>query len=386
MILLVRDILNRNLLEGAKLAAGASGLVRPVQWVNFMEILDALESLQKGELLVTTGFRLDDESIYRDFIPRLNGRGVCAVAIQTGYYIREIPKHILHEADRCGLPVIELPASLTFSHIMHVLMDSIGRKGDDDDTDLLTLKNLARKLVENCPAAGQEENERGKRQLAVLTWSWIFNVPPLRGFLEKAEKVRSALSGKCYFANMECCDNCAVILFSLKAPFTAGDAAVELMGLSTHLSREDRVNFWAGISRLQNPENVDSTFEQAWSAHQMLMRLGAKKGAIRFEDRQFFEWLEYFRKKNNSSSFAYDVLKPVIAYDSFHRSDYIHTLRVYLSNECRISETSDKLFIHRHTLKNRLSRISELCGADFEEYYTRLNFSIALLIYDCYLS
>jgi hypothetical protein len=88
---MVRNIVELNLLEGAKIVAGEKGISNEILWVNLMEILDALDSLQKGELLITTGYKIDNESQFKDLIPKLKKRGLCGIVIQTGYYIDEIP-------------------------------------------------------------------------------------------------------------------------------------------------------------------------------------------------------------------------------------------------------------------------------------------------------
>lgn len=382
MNLLVRNIVERNLLEGAKLVAGEGGADNPVQWVNFMEILDALDSLQKGELLVTTGFQLDDRARFKDFIVRLKSRGVCAVAIQTGYYISEIPRYILSEANRYGLPVIELPAALTFSHIMHVLIDNIGlKKEEKNDSDLTALRGRALKLSRACPSGPEE-----KKYFAMLTAAGAGSFSPRSGLMREADKIRACLAARSSWVGMEPSGSRVLYLASLRGPFTGGDVVVDLMNVIQQISREGRVNVWVGLSLMKNPDGTEPAFEQALTANQTLRNMGTKKGACCYDNLRLFEWFEHFHKKSNSLSFAYDTLKPVISYDYFHRCEYLHTLRVYLANDCRISETAEKLFIHRHTLSNRLSRIASLCCADFEDYFTRMHYSVAVFLYDYYLS
>jgi hypothetical protein len=381
MSFLVKNILDRNLLEGAKLAAGERGADSPVLWVNFMEILDALDSLQKGELLVTTGYQLDDRERYRDFIMRLKNRGVCAVAIQTGYYIHEIPAYIVEDANRYGFPVIELPANLTFSHIMHVLMDHISLKKEEKyDAELLTLKNRAGKLAEACPA------QEGKKFFALLSAAVSGNAPVRAGLAHVADRLKTCLATRSSWVGMDLCGNRVLYLFSLRNTSSTDDVVLDIISLIQEISREDRVNVWIGLGSLRQPENAEPAFDQALAANQGLKNIGTKKGVCRYEDLRMLEWFDYFHRKNNSLSFAYDTLKPIIAYDYFHKTEYLHTLRVYLANDCKISETADKLFIHRHTLTNRLTRISGLCSSSFEEYFTRIHFSIALFLYDFFLS
>lgn len=383
MGLTVKNILDRNLLEGAALVAGEKGAGRQVLWVNFMEILDALDSLQDGELLVTTGFQLDDEERFQDLILRLKTRGVCAVAIQTGYYIHEVPAYILREANRYDFPVIALPAKLTFSQIMHVLLESIGAKAEEqDEREIGALKNRAVRLI-GAAAQGREE-EKCCLMLA------FFSVPgsgtARAGLREEAEKLKTCLASRSAGAEMELQGATALFAFFPKDDFTLGDLTIELIRLVTFFSREDQVNARAGVSGAVKREDAETAFREAAEAAGKLRDIGAKKGVCCYADLQTFEWLDHFSKRDNALSFAYDALKPLIAYDSFHGTEYLQTLRMYLANDCRASETSAKLFIHRHTLNKRIERIAGLCSADFRDCFTRLHFSIALMVYDYFLS
>lgn len=386
MYLLVKDIIERGLLEGAKLVAGKTGASNQVRWVIFMEILDALDSLQNGELLVTTGYQLDDVERHKDFIMRLKGRGVCAVAIQTGYYIETIPDYILEDADRYGLPVIELPASLTFSTIMHVIIDNLSAGGiRGNDARLAALKKSAVEMAAGIPEAGNREKGAADC-LVLLSFSAFSNGSTQEEIRREADKLGACLLTKSSWCKSETSGDKSVALLTLNPAITPDDLTVSLMDAVTHISREDRVNVWAGCTMLEAPGDASAAFDRALSAYRAMVKAGAKKGACFYENTGMFRWLETMQKRDNSLSFAYEILKPLISYDSFHKSDFLNTLRVYLANGCRISETSEKLFIHRHTLKNRVDRISELCTADFGECYTRLHFSIAMLLYDYYLS
>lgn len=384
MSLLVGTIVDRKLLEGARLVAGKKGASNEVSWVNFMEILDALNSLQEGELLITTGFQLDHEELFHNFIANLKRRGVCGVAIQTGYYIHTIPKYILREADRLDFPVIELPAELTFSHIMHVLLDHISLKGPEKrDMNLLSLKRKIAGLSEPFYTNGETEHVT-LLALARASVSSNSNEP---GDLQRQwEKLRIYFSGRAFKIETAAAGSWSIYILSLRPFFRAGDIVIDLIQIITQISREDRVNLRIGISRLKQKKELDTDFDNSLEANRMLDKISAKKGVCYYPDVRFFQWFEYLQSDSTFLAFAYDTLKPLIAYDSFHHGDYLQTLRVFLANSCKISETAKKLFIHRHTLTSRMNRIAELCSIDFDDYFSRLHLNIALFFYDYFLS
>ena len=115
MAFLVKDLVDRQIFGGVRLVAGVLNVSNPILWVNVMEILDTPRSLNEGELVVSTGYGLEDQSLHKDLIHQLKKRGVSGLAIQSGYYIDQIPEYIIEDANKEGLPVLELPERLSFS-------------------------------------------------------------------------------------------------------------------------------------------------------------------------------------------------------------------------------------------------------------------------------
>ena len=92
MAFLVKDLVDRQIFGGVRLVAGVLNVSNPILWVNVMEILDTPRSLNEGELVVSTGYGLEDQSLHKDLIHQLKKRGVSGLAIQSGYYIDQIPE------------------------------------------------------------------------------------------------------------------------------------------------------------------------------------------------------------------------------------------------------------------------------------------------------
>ena len=118
MGLTMKDILKIDAMETARIIAGKEGLDREIVWVTVIEVLDEIHLLQKGELLITTAFGLTDTPrLAEELIPRLVERKLAGLAIQTGYYLNEIPDLIIRQCDRYHFPLIELPKPLKFSEL-----------------------------------------------------------------------------------------------------------------------------------------------------------------------------------------------------------------------------------------------------------------------------
>ncbi len=72
------------------------------------------------------------------------------------------------------------------------------------------------------------------------------------------------------------------------------------------------------------------------------------------------------------------VLGPLLAYDAEQHTDLVHTVRVFL--ECSGSPTraAKALHVHVNTLRYRIGRASELLGADLTEFTDQLDVYLAL--------
>jgi purine catabolism regulator len=103
------------------LRAGASAVEgRQVRWVHSSEVLDIAPLLRGGELLLSGGQALATATDERrvGYVRELAGRGVAALAIETGPSLPDIPESMLVAAESNGLPLFELRKVAPFVGIM----------------------------------------------------------------------------------------------------------------------------------------------------------------------------------------------------------------------------------------------------------------------------
>ena len=60
--------------------------------------------------------------------------------------------------------------------------------------------------------------------------------------------------------------------------------------------------------------------------------------------------------------------------------DLRNTLKVYLDNQCEISNTAKKMFIHRNTVIYRIERCEEVLGMKINTPENSMNLRIALAL------
>ena len=109
------------------LRAGAEGLDRDLDCAVSSELVSTADWLQGGEVLLTTGMRLnaDDAAAQREFVRSLNAVGAAAIGFGVGLGFDEVPDGLLAAADEFGLPLFEVPLAIPFSAITRAVLDQI---------------------------------------------------------------------------------------------------------------------------------------------------------------------------------------------------------------------------------------------------------------------
>jgi purine catabolism regulator len=112
--LTVRDILGVPGLA-LRLAAGESGVDRPVRWVHASELDDPTPWLKGGELLLTTGGGVGTTPArQRAYLQRLSGAGLAGLGFGLGFGFERPPRALVTAAEQAGFPVFEVPYPVPF--------------------------------------------------------------------------------------------------------------------------------------------------------------------------------------------------------------------------------------------------------------------------------
>ena len=99
---------------GLELVAGRQAADAPIRWVHITELLDPTPWLSGGELLLTTGMRLETAAKQRQFVRRLVDHHLAGLGIGTGFDHKRIPTTLLSEARRLDFPLFEVPYEMPF--------------------------------------------------------------------------------------------------------------------------------------------------------------------------------------------------------------------------------------------------------------------------------
>lgn len=383
--LMIRHIIENQLLRGVKIVAGFSGESNVISWVNVMEILDSPDSVQWGELLVTTGFNLQEQELFPNLIQTLKNNGVSGIAIQTGYYIDKIPQYILNESDRLGFPVLEIPKNLTFSEILRVLIQKINIGKSEHELSDEAAYSMFQNMQETLKQYSQVLYDEDTGNVAHL-----FYVQPINQYavseataLSCMNKIKSYLADRadiCEYHTAKNGTSSFLIIFETEKTYLSMvyDFSIEL----TFLSELQGINYYVGIDRIKSFESLYITFEHVTECTELLQTIHAKRGVCSYDNMTFIKMFGILHQNEHSFVSDNQALQILLNYDRINNTNYVQTLRFYLADNCNISKAASRLYIHRHTLQKRLDKIYDLCGINPNDYYARLYMSISLLFHD----
>ncbi|TDF98127.1 PucR family transcriptional regulator [Paenibacillus piri] len=141
------------------------------------------------------------------------------------------------------------------------------------------------------------------------------------------------------------------------------------------------MTFTAGIGR-SHPgfDGIHSGYTEAVQA----IRLGkpaAVQGCIHFEDLGVYRILTPFPDKAVLEQLYAETVGRLADYDAVHHSNLVMTLAAYFAQNCSLSGTAEKLFIHVNTMKYRLQKIEQLTDGGIHNAERRLLLHIGLKLH-----
>ncbi len=383
MAFTVRDLMEQDLFPGIKLAAGADGIDTPITWVNIMEILDSPDTVNRGELLITTGYDLDNEKQYPNLVQRLKSRGIPALVIQTGYYISGIPAYIVEAADTYSLPVLEMPSRYSFSCILHILMDALSKDRELWSHFRFEQEKLQAAFRDRLRQSVQQESG-SSHPFYLLLFTVIHGTDTDPSVIEngfsRLHSFVASYAGTCIAESAE--NSYMAVSLSFQDPGKEAALTYDLQIQLTFLSENDGLNFYAACDRFFTMDELSDAYSHCLQCLTLLDQVNAKRGVCCYEDYAFIRMFSSYYSRDRSFYMENKVLQQLLEKDRKDQTHLVQTLRVYLAENCSITHAADRLFIHRHTMMNRIQMIRDLTGINLDDYYQRIYFSISLLMHD----
>jgi sugar diacid utilization regulator len=130
----------------------------------------------------------------------------------------------------------------------------------------------------------------------------------------------------------------------------------------------------------KDPAQLPEAYSEAGVALEIGHRIHGPSSVSTFAETGTYKLLFRVLQENPEELEAFygETLEPVVHYDSRYGTELVQTLITYLGNDASTVKTAGDLFAHRHTIRYRLDRVSELTGLDVDKSVDRERLTLGI--------
>ncbi len=132
-----------------------------------------------------------------------------------------------------------------------------------------------------------------------------------------------------------------------------------------------------GVGRAYDPRELRTSVEEAVFALGFGFSVKSSNRVTRFEQLGFWQLLVDSSSTIKLRELVEQWIGVLIRHDTTQRSDLVRTLSVYLTESCATESAATSLFIHRNTLRYRLTKIAQITGRDVNDPDQRFHLELA---------
>ncbi|MFZ7943584.1 PucR family transcriptional regulator [Neobacillus sp. 19] len=142
-MLTVKDLFEIKAIDGIKIIAGEKGINNEISIVNIIENPGAFDWLSPNELLLSTGYIFkDNEELQNRIIKELSEINCAGLVVKMKRYFDKLPQNMIDQANKYGLPLIELPFEYTLSRVISIINEKASGRYDLLNRKTLDMHNL----------------------------------------------------------------------------------------------------------------------------------------------------------------------------------------------------------------------------------------------------
>jgi DNA-binding PucR family transcriptional regulator len=136
-----------------------------------------------------------------------------------------------------------------------------------------------------------------------------------------------------------------------------------------------------GIGRYkEDPKLLTDAYAEAEVSLEIGHRIKGSSSVSTFEETGTYKLLFKVLQDDPAEleTFYSETLESAVAYDERYGTELVETMITYLRNDASTVKTAGELFAHRHTIRYRLDRISELTGLNVEKSEDRERITLGI--------
>lgn len=375
------DIMKIPQLKDLVLLGGKQGVHRPIRWLYFADCIECLDDSENlgdwihgGELIIVTHSSItQNTNKLKQFMYAANEKNAAGFIIHVG----RIAPEIIQTADELSLPLFELSLSIKLVDLSQLICKKLIEEESKENTLDRIFTDLLYKDSKNNRELLYQAQYYGidlQKSFCIAMFSMFFfenqwpedkQMSIYKTNLQKFIQYEFYNLGLLNLLTLWQNDSIAVLipLHKIKA-----DLVSVLKRIQAHFWQFYGVNFSVGISNsYHSAEGLKIAFDEAAKAVHIARTIKINDNVVFYKDMGIYSILAEVENVTLLEAYYKSWLKPLMDWDVLQGKDLCNTLEMYLSCNCKITETANALFVHRNTLRYRLDKIESILGRSLDE-------------------
>ena len=362
-----------------ELQAGHNGWSNSINWILMLEDTAIIQNFAGKELAVTTGLGFDTEEKLLNLVRMLVKFHAAGLIVNTGEYIKKIPKAVIDYCDENDLPLMTVPWEVLLVDMIKDFSIRIFLQGTADE-------EITRTFIHAIEEPANQELYRknllpyfdvdGEFQVVIFTAEGLDE-------MDTVERRRLSYRLQIYLKNIT--HNGSFFYYDSHFVLIMNDVSkkdyediVEGVVQRTKYKMPE-IPIYVGIgSRVYDIANLYIAYQRAKSA--AIVAKKKKTPIVHFDNMGIHRLLYSVADVSLLSEMGDMVLKPLLDYDAKHNSNYVETLEWYLKYNGSIQAVAEAMYTHRNTVIYRISNIKKLLQCELDTTEERLIYQIAYFI------
>lgn len=398
----VEKALDCKILSGSNVLAGEKGLSREISRITVGEVPDLPKWLNGGELILSTLYAFkDNKTLLKSFIKGLIESNAAGLCLKQSRFVKEIDPSIIKLSEKNDFPIINIEQNIRWSDLIQNLYENMLEEKIRIETEMRLKGDFLDELLEGDIKSDEDLLKRTlflECDISSGFQAVIVDIDNFRGLTKKMpeQKIQNLKNEfynyVTYFIKPVRPNSLIVpredslIMFLPPVKETGASAGSYLEHLSKSIiinckERFENFTVSAGISRFyKKPADMAKAYEEATLSIKVNAKIGAPGSVMHFDQIGSYKLLLKLFETNPEelNNFYSETIAPLTEYDKKHESELVKTLETYLTKEQNIADAANEMFLHRHTVRYRLSRIKEITGLDVNLTEDRERLSLGL--------
>ena len=402
MSISVKDILKLDSLKKITLVGGEAGLEKYIEWIYvaecFEDPLEGIKWLQGGEIIFITGVGIKDNmDILIKLMEGISEKKGAGLIVNIGPYIKSISDDVIKLADKLELPLLTLPWEVKLVEVSREISNAIVLSRIEENSLTHFLSNilfgdgeLEGDAIEKAAYFGY--NLAGECCICVIDIDGFERYLKLKNIDDEVSISKIKITFRKIVQDI-------LEKYALKVPIIDKDDAVIFFSRAEEncmnrldkalneiqeviKKRMDGLSVSVGIGNsYKDLKMMKQSLNEAELAIDSAKCQGLDDTITKYKEIGIYGLLFSIKNKNILENYFLDVLGPINKNDDKNKdNNLLEILETYLNENCNITVTAEKLFLHRNTLKYKIKKIEELLNCDLHNFDDCMKAKIALYI------